>query len=174
MAELVVHLFEVVKVEQENGTFLASAGQPDQGSFQAFVEGETVRKLRESVLSHSLLGFEMCDHPPCELKRIGKDATQKHTRVRNNQNCDQQINKVAVFRDADCRPKKNGSHKANGCNRNGCKCEGATCQHPGAQCGHQHLPAGICVLKESNGNDCPHAAQNEGVSHKAMNGTARQ
>src|SRR5207253_1211918 len=84
--------------------------------------------------------------------RIGKDATQKHTRVRNNQNCDQQINKVAVFRDADCRPKKNGSHKANGCNRNGCKCEGATCQHPGAQCGHQHLPAGICVLKESNGN----------------------
>src|SRR5258706_11235567 len=118
MAELLVHLLEMIKVEQKNGTFLATGSQPDQSSFQAFIEGETVRKLRERILPHSLLGFEMRNHPPCELKRIGKDATEKDTGIGNNQNRDQQINKVTVSGDADCRPKKNGSHEANGRDRN--------------------------------------------------------
>src|SRR5258708_13769487 len=173
MTELVVDFLEPIKVEQKNGTLLAIANQPGQSGFQAFVEGETVRKLGERILPHSLFGFEMSDHPPCELERISKNDTQKHTRINNNQNCDQPINKVAASGDADCRAKKNRSHEANGRNRNGCKCESATCQHAGAQAGHQHLPARICLLKEANGNNRPHAAQNEGVSHKPMNGTPR-
>ena len=127
MAELVVHLLEMIKVEQKNGTFLATGSQPDQSSFQAFIEGETVRKLRERILPHSLLGFEMCNHPPCEFKRISKDATQKYRRINNNQDCDQQIHKVAASGDADCRAKKKRSHKANGRHGNGCECESATC-----------------------------------------------
>ena len=44
MTALVVHLFETIEVEQKNGTLLATASQPDQGGFQAFVERDAVRQ----------------------------------------------------------------------------------------------------------------------------------
>jgi hypothetical protein len=171
MAVLVIHLLEAIEVEEEHGEFIAGQGQPLQGGIKCFIEGETIRQVRQRILPDRPFRFELPHDASRERGGIDEHAAQQHASVNHDQNGHQQIGRIAGSAEADGDAEEEWSRERDGRDRDGGEGERAAREHPGAETGDDQLAASGGIREECHRNYSPGGSENERVAHQPMHGT---
>ncbi|MGY2843867.1 hypothetical protein ACVMDN_001121 [Bradyrhizobium sp. USDA 4510] len=74
MAEFVIHFLEAIEVEEKNRELLARAGEPVEGTFEALIEGKTVRQLGQRIPSPPPFGLQLSNRASGKREGIGENA----------------------------------------------------------------------------------------------------
>ncbi len=80
VAEFVVHFLKAIEIEEKHRELLARASEPVEGSFEAFVEGETVRQLGQGIPPDPLFGLQLSNGAFREFERMGENAGHRPQR----------------------------------------------------------------------------------------------